>query len=139
MRAKIVVVCLLISYAFITASLVPAWQNNMTLWSRVLVFSPSYPRAAVNLGQALAVDGRLPEAVMVWEQTRVISKAARMPERERQLVLLVVELNLINFFAAKNVYDSRLPELLTDAWERAPYVFNAPGVEATGEWRIIKH
>jgi len=49
---------------------IPAWRDDVTLWSRVSVCAPEYDRAWLNLGSALARAGRREEAKSALENGR---------------------------------------------------------------------
>ena len=44
------------------------YRNNLALWTDTVGKSPANPRAFYNLGNALAYDGRLPEAIARYEK-----------------------------------------------------------------------
>jgi len=66
--AVIICASIIVSLGVATYVRNQVWKDGLTLWADVLKKSPRNPRAALNLGNALAARGRKEEAVRLYTQ-----------------------------------------------------------------------
>lgn len=59
-----------------TASYVPVWTSNLTVWGWVVAHAPDSPRGRINYGGALVSVGRFDEAL---RQFRAAGQASQNP------------------------------------------------------------
>lgn len=80
--------------ACLTATSVPDWHSDLTVWKRAVFLAPTKPRPMLNYGVALAQAGELKDAIEAFNLAYRLSDGPFVPVWERADVRAAAPANI---------------------------------------------